>query len=648
MKKHYDPVIMPSWRLLAWLAFLASPAVWGQCTVEQSQKCEQVCSGRLGHLLVACTLGCRAKCSKPVAPTTFNPVTISNGTAVTAADIASFDAQWLSPPAPQTAPIASDLYWAQCTFFDRFSAAVWGVESDMTAMARLYEITHDTKYLDILRQFIELALQYRDDNYNPTPPYPCSYTSPFAGPKPVDDFRGHVMPGWGATTPDVANFNFDSEVVASLYGYAIATFARIVAEDPTLQPTYGNDAIRYANAALETAWAFMPQVDIHQVGNVYEAHLSQLDIYRTKPSKSDCDTAYNAAKAAMDAANQQAAAAGNPPAYVQDDYNRLSQQRTNCENLECVAGAPLAHNESGAYAMMMIELWRVLDSDFYQHSNQQAANAGLTRSLFPLLVSRFHRYFTNRTHVVSDPRGDRLTWHYQDDQPSCVGLHAEDANHGAYDIRYLGELRASFDRINSAATSGGEPIPMTLTQLDQFANTFLEEIAPGANFNGDVNGTAATADSQGLWEDNADCDGWVYLAVADARAWGVCHDVSLRVINSSQPYLTIGNHSALLATKTFSASLLSATGKVTFLRVNDLGTGFGTPIEFLDAEVIVQLDSLPGKSLGFQLRADSSEPDHHGMLEVLRLAFRANASVSIDYLRNGADNGRIMRVARVN
>lgn len=530
----------------------------------------------------------------------------------------------------QPAALASELYWAQCTFFDRFAPETWTTEPEMTALARLYEITHDHKYLDADRQFIELALQYRDDNYNPQTPFPCGYTSPFATPKPVDAFRGHVMPAWGATSPDKACLNFAPEVTSSLYGYSIARFARIVAEDPALQSTYGNDAIRYANAVLGTAWAFMPQLTVTQVGNTFEAHLSELDIYRTTPSKSQCEQAYN-----------------NTPATCIG--TNLAQDKSNCENLQCVAGAPLGHNESLAYAMMLIELWRVLDSDFYQKSNQQASNAGVSRTLFPVLVSRFHRYFTNRTYVVSDSRGDRFTWHYQDDQPSCIKLYPEDVDHGAYDIRYLDVLRSSFDRINPAATKSGEPISMDLTQLTHFANTFLEEIAPGANFNADVNGTASKPDSNGLWDANGTCDGWVDLAYADPRVWAVCRNATLQVINSgSQPYLAMGNHSALLETKAFSATLLSATGKVTFLRVNDVGTGFGTPLDYLDAEVIVQLDSEPGKSFGFQLRTDANRPDHHGMLEVLRLAFRMNRTVSIDYLRNGVDNGKIIRVAKVN
>jgi hypothetical protein len=552
-------------------------------------------------------------------------VTISNGATVTAADIAAFDAKWM-----QSDVMAAALDAAQCTLFDRFTPETWATEAEMTSLLRMYEITRDRKYLDADRQFIQLALQYRDDHYNPTPPFPCGYTSPFASPQPVDPFRGRVMAAWGGTNPDHACLNFVPEATSSLYGYTIATFARIVAEDPALQPVYGNDAITYANAALETAWAFMPQVTTNKVGSLSEAHLSQLNIYKTNPTKAACQIPSNQL----------------PPTCL---GTSVSQEETNCENLQCVAGAPIAHNESLDYAMMLIQLWRVLDSDFYRRHNPQAPNAASSRTLFPLLVSRFYRYFVTRTHVVSDSRGNRLTWHYQDDQPTCIKLYPEDVNHGLSDIRFLEELRANFDRLNAAATAGGEPIPMNLTQLEQFANTFLQEIAPGQNFNADVDGTASQPNpSTGNYDENADCDGWADLTVADPRVWAVCHDITLRVINGAQPYLTMGNHSLLLATKAFSASLLSATGKVTLLRVNDVGTGFGTPVDFLDAEVIVQLDSQPGKSFGFQLRTDAFKADHHAMLEVLRSAFRANRTVSIDYVRNGADNGKIIRVARVN
>jgi hypothetical protein len=95
-------------------------------------------------------------------------------------------------------------------------------------------------------------------------------------------------------------------------------------------------------------------------------------------------------------------------------------------------------------------------------------------------------------------------------------------------------------------------------------------------------------------------------------------------------------------------SVLSAAGKITFLRTHDVGTGFGPPSDFLDVEVVVQLDSQPGRSFGFQLRADAEEDARNGMLDVLRSAFRANRNVLIDYFRTGIRNGRIIRVAKTN
>jgi len=59
------------------------------------------------------------------------------------------------------------------------------------------------------------------------------------------------------------------------------------------------------------------------------------------------------------------------------------------------------------------------------------------------------------------------------------------------------------------------------------------------------------------------------------------------------------------------------------------------------------LDTLPGRGLGFQLRADSHEHAGRGMLDILRDAFQRNSRVVIDYTKTGLRNGRIMRVADV-
>ena len=94
-------------------------------------------------------------------------------------------------------------------------------------------------------------------------------------------------------------------------------------------------------------------------------------------------------------------------------------------------------------------------------------------------------------------------------------------------------------------------------------------------------------------------------------------------------------------------SLLAAEGKLTFLRVHDVGTAYGPPSDRIDGEIIIQLDSLPGRAFGFQLRTDANEFTHKGMLDVLRDAFTHDTRIRVDYIRTGLRNGRILRVMQL-
>ena len=105
---------------------------------------------------------------------------------------------------------------------------------------------------------------------------------------------------------------------------------------------------------------------------------------------------------------------------------------------------------------------------------------------------------------------------------------------------------------------------------------------------------------------------------------------------------------ACIGTTNAFAGLVESKGRITFLRVHDVGTGFGPPSDFLDVEVVVQLDSQPGKSFGFQLRNDSNLVSRQGMLDLLRDAFANNFPVLIDYnVTPPKVNGVIIRVAVV-
>jgi hypothetical protein len=93
-------------------------------------------------------------------------------------------------------------------------------------------------------------------------------------------------------------------------------------------------------------------------------------------------------------------------------------------------------------------------------------------------------------------------------------------------------------------------------------------------------------------------------------------------------------------------ALLESSGRLTFLRVHDVGTGFGPASDFIDVEVVIKLDTKPNNSFGFQLRNDGNRPARAGMLDLLRDAFNRNWLVTIDYnLDAGKTNGVIIRTA---
>jgi hypothetical protein len=94
--------------------------------------------------------------------------------------------------------------------------------------------------------------------------------------------------------------------------------------------------------------------------------------------------------------------------------------------------------------------------------------------------------------------------------------------------------------------------------------------------------------------------------------------------------------------------LLQAVGFVTFLRVNDLGQGFGGgQSNFIPVEVVFRLDSKPDKAFGFQLRDDEWLPARHGMLALLRDAMTHRLEVTTDYSQPASppdQNGIAIRV----
>ena len=567
--------------LLLCLSVSATSVLWAQCTTQQKAVCQKVCNEFSGRQRAQCTTNCESRCSQKPPPPHF--VSMSDSAQITAGDIAQFDEQWMKP-----ADQSTHVQGALCIVFYRYAPGSWGTGEIMRSLVRMYDLTHQARYVDHLHQLTEVVLKYRDDNYDAgTPPYQpgsdgaaCGAASAPFPKQPVDAFRGKTEPGWSGGTlyDDVGPGRMDEDA-SNLYAYPIAAFARIVAEDSALQAKYGQDAIRYTNAALQTVWALEPQVQTREKGNKFEAYLSQLEVYRTKPGAADCQKFGDQEKAFMDAANSAAKAAGQTPPYDQSSYDRLGRQESNCRNLQCVAGAPLAHNESGLYGMTLVELWRALDSPFYQQSGQKAANADLSHSLFPILISRFYRYFADSLQPRADStNGERFYWHYQDDQPACVGEGSEDIGHGQIDMLFVDLVRTNVDRLNASAKN--EPIPFDTLQLRHFANTFLGKMISGADLNADIDGNPTNP--RGM--DNSACEGWVGLAASDPNVYRQCRDITLAANATVQTSLWMGNHSALLEAKRFAR-------QVTHLDLSNLSQApiaAGDPFGFVFSQQDVQ------------------------------------------------------------
>jgi PhoD-like phosphatase len=93
--------------------------------------------------------------------------------------------------------------------------------------------------------------------------------------------------------------------------------------------------------------------------------------------------------------------------------------------------------------------------------------------------------------------------------------------------------------------------------------------------------------------------------------------------------------------------VLAARGKLTLLRVHDVGTAFGPPSDRIDGEVVIALDTEPGRAFGFQLRRDANLPARQRLLALLRDAFANDRPLQIEYLRTGRHNGTLIRASEL-
>jgi hypothetical protein len=86
-------------------------------------------------------------------------------------------------------------------------------------------------------------------------------------------------------------------------------------------------------------------------------------------------------------------------------------------------------------------------------------------------------------------------------------------------------------------------------------------------------------------------------------------------------------------------------GRLTLLRVHNVGTKYGPGSDQIDVEVVFKIDVYPNNAFGFTLRDDTDGPAHRGMLALLCSGFENNWKVATDAeVPDGKRNGVSSRV----
>jgi hypothetical protein len=79
-------------------------------------------------------------------------------------------------------------------------------------------------------------------------------------------------------------------------------------------------------------------------------------------------------------------------------------------------------------------------------------------------------------------------------------------------------------------------------------------------------------------------------------------------------------------------AIRNQTGKITLLRIHEVGSGYGPSTDLLDGEVIFKINSGNADySYGFQLRNDANALTHEGMFQLLKEAFIKELPVHFDF-----------------
>ena len=502
---------MRSFLLTLMFLLLTGPA-FALCKTGTSANCS--INGKLGtrQCLGNGQFGpCVASAQNKPPPPPRHYISEANDTKTVLADADTFFALYFSATEIQaTADIDANFLPSGAT------PAYWGIGQETSALVQMYDLllpldrVRASHYLDRLHTIAAALLANRDDQRQVS-----GFTEP--GHHPIDGFRNRVMAAWGAFTPD-RDTKWNTDVVTTgLFTYAMAAFARRVADNPTAYPQYTADAVHFITAVLQSYSSFLP-----------EQHLTTQDPfgYFTLP---------------INYKNLQC-------------KNGDSATQHSCSNYRQEAGQALAYNESLSMMKALAETALAADSALYRNSaDATPANLTLATVTAPLLIAKDFTFYDKHLTEQSLSDGTPIfAWNKQQPAPSEI----QDTAHGGFELGTLAVLLDDKIRLNALLAKSGQTVQVALSTplYTRFANTFLRKIwhydyqNPAGirnvlSANVDGTGYLGVDSSSANWE----CAGWIPLAQFEHWMWIRCRDSTFH----PPGFLRVDNHAALLRYRQF-------------------------------------------------------------------------------------------------
>ncbi len=297
---------------------------------------------------------------------------------------------------------------------------------------------------------------------------------------------------------DVISGRFAAQIhETAMYSELILWYSRIVIEDPDLRKKYGAGALELAQGAMEA---------IHE--------------FNTNLEKS---------------------------------YYVIPEEVAPWSPKE--AGKPEPYNIAHLMLRALIELTKVIHSDYYQASSYSSVLDGTDyRKLAPKILADHQTYFKNNDwkygadDTIIWPRYPD-NWWYKNDNKYVT----DDVSHASVTIEYILKLYENQGFLNNllAKSDSNNFIEVTLEDIKKIANTFLFNIERDINnnypgeikdifFNAHMDGSSPYVPYMGHWKRNGSITGWIQLSLGDKRVFEECAETAFWIDGLTQPFMEDG------------------------------------------------------------------------------------------------------------